>query len=191
MRILISEDQKLIGAALEKGLKEEGYAVDWMDNLTDGLHLAKEIEYDTVILDIMLPDGSGLDVLTNIRGLYIHTPVLVLSAKDALADKVAAFRLGTDDYMTKPFEFEELLLRVGALIRRKYQVYGHQIEYQNLKLDLSARVAKIDGEILKLTSKEYAVLELFLLKRTKILSRYKIAEHIYPESGDQGSNVID
>lgn len=191
MRILIIEDQNLIGKALQKGLTEEGYAVDWVDNLVDGLHLSREVEYDTLVLDIMLPDGSGLDVLKALRTLSHQTPVIMLSAKDTIADKALAFRLGTDDYLTKPFVFEELLLRIGALIRRKYQVYGHILQIDTLQLDLTARIAKVNDEILKLTAKEFAVLELFLLKRAKVLSRQKIAEHIYSEAAQQESNVID
>ncbi len=191
MRLLVIEDQGLIGKALEKGLVEEGYAVDWATNLVDGLHLCREIEYDTLILDIMLPDGSGYDLLVELRSLQKQTPVIILSAKDTLSDKTAAYKLGTDDYMTKPFVFEELLLRIGALIRRKYQVYGHILEVNGLKLDLTARVARVNGMMLTLTAKEFAVLELFLLKRAKVLSRTKIAEHIYAETVEQESNVID
>ncbi len=191
MRVLIIEDQNLIGKALQKGLTEEGYAVDWVDNLLDGLHMSREIEYDTIVLDIMLPDGSGLDILRSVRSLSHQTPVIMLSAKDTIADKALAFRLGTDDYLTKPFVFEELLLRIGALIRRKYQVYGHILQIGELLLDLSARFAKSHGELLKLTAMEFSVLELFFLKRSKILSRQKIAEHIYADAAEQESNVID
>ncbi|MBC7658552.1 MAG: response regulator transcription factor [Chitinophagaceae bacterium] len=191
MRILIIEDQNLIGKALQKGLTEEGYAVDWVTNLVDGIHLSQEIEYDTLVLDLMLPDGSGLDLLKALRENNKQTPVIIVSAKDTLADKSLGFRLGTDDYLTKPFDFEELLLRIGALIRRKYQVYGHTLVLGDLKLDLTARVAKSKDDIILLTAKEFAVLELFMLKRAKILSRSKIAEHIYSEAAEQESNVID
>ncbi|MBC7531880.1 MAG: response regulator transcription factor [Oligoflexus sp.] len=191
MRILIIEDQNLIGKALQKGLTEEGYAVDWVDNLVDGLHLSTEVEFDTMVLDIMLPDGSGLDILKSLRTLSHQTPVIMLSAKDTIEDKALAYKLGTDDYLTKPFIFEELLLRIRALIRRKYQVYGHILEIGNLQLDLTARTARSSHELLKLTAKEFAVLELFVLKRSKILSRQKIAEHIYSEANQQESNVID
>lgn len=191
LRVLIIEDQNLIGKAIEKGLTEEGYAVDWVNNLMDGLHLAREIEYDAVILDLMLPDGSGFEVLKGLRDLRSQTPVIILTAKDDIADKIQAFQLGTDDYLTKPFVFEELLLRIGALIRRKYQIYGQSLRMNNLDLDLSGRVARVEGEVLKLTAKEFAVLELFLLKRGKILSRQKIAEHIYAGDVELESNVIN
>lgn len=191
MRILIVEDQPLIGKALKKGLTEEAYAVDWVTSLADGAHFAKEFEYDTLILDLMLPDGSGLDLLTDLRKSGQRTPVLILTAKDTVQDKVQGFSLGTDDYLAKPFAFEELLSRVRALTRRKYQFYGEVLEAGPLRLDPTARTATANGQTLPLTAKEFAVLELFLFRKSHILSRDKIAEHIYSEEAEQGSNVID
>src|SRR5258708_4451260 len=112
MRVLVVEDQNLIGKALVKGLKEEGFAVDWATTLADGLHLALEHDYDSMILDLVLPDGSGHDLLVELRKKNRQTPVLILSAKDTLEDKALGFSRGTDDYLTKPFQFEELLMRV-------------------------------------------------------------------------------
>ncbi len=119
MRLLLVEDHALIGKAIQKGLREEDFAVDWVTTLADGIHLAKEHDYDTVVLDLMLPDGSGLDLLTQLRQRDSQTPVLILTAKDTLQDKIEGFRAGTDDYLAKPFAFEELLLRVRVLTRRK------------------------------------------------------------------------
>lgn len=191
MRLLIVEDQTLIGKALKKGFTEEAFAVDWVTNLIDGTHLIKEFEYDTVILDLMLPDGSGLEILAELRKKDHTTPVLILTAKDTIEDKILGFNTGTDDYMTKPFVFEELLLRVHALTRRKYQFHGNQLVAGSLKLDTNARSATVEDQVLNLTAKEYAVLELFLLRRSHILSRNKISEHIYDDAAEQGSNVID
>ena len=191
MRILIVEDQHLIGKALKKGLTEELYAVDWTTTLEDGLHLAIEFEYDTLILDLMLPDGSGFELLSNKRKKGLHTPVLILTAKDTIEDKIKGFNLGTDDYLAKPFVFEELLSRVRVLTRRKYQFYGTILEIGPLKLDSNARTVTSQGTPVILTAKEFAVLELFLLRKSHILSREKIAEHIYAEDSEQGSNVID
>jgi len=191
MRVLVVEDQSLIGKAIVKGLEEEGFAVDWVTNLGEGMHRAAEHDYDSVILDLILPDGSGSDLLTELRKKNSHTPVLILSARDSLEDKALAFSHGTDDYLTKPFEFEELLMRVKALTRRKHQHFGHSIEVGRLKLDLTARVASVDGKALPLTAKEFAVLELFLLRRTHVLSREQVCEHIYSAEVEQGSNVID
>jgi DNA-binding response OmpR family regulator len=191
MRLLIVEDQPLIGKALKKGLTEEAFAVDWVTNLVDGTHLINEVEYDAVILDLMLPDGSGLDILAALRKKDHTTPVLILTAKDTIDDKILGFNTGTDDYMTKPFVFEELLLRVRALTRRKYQFHVIALSAGPLKLDTNARTATVNDKLLNLTAKEFAVLELFLLRRSHILSRNKIAEHIYDDEAEQGSNVID
>jgi DNA-binding response OmpR family regulator len=191
MRVLLIEDQPLIGKAIKKGLSEEAFAVDWATCLMDASHLVQEIEYDTVILDLMLPDGSGLDLLRQLRKRDQHTPVLILTAKDTLQDKIAGFNSGTDDYLTKPFAFEELLSRVRALTRRKYQFHGTVLELGALRLDSVARTISCNDIPLSLTSKELAVLELFLLRRSHVLSRSKIVEHIYADDAEQESNVID
>lgn len=191
MRVLIVEDQALIGKALKKGLTEEAFAVDWVTTLEEGEHLATEFEYDTLILDLMLPDGSGLDLLSRLRKQGHRTPVLILTAKDTIQDKVQGFNLGTDDYVAKPFAFEEVLSRVRALTRRKYQFYGELLESGSLKLDPIGRTVTVSAQALSLTAKEFAVLELFLFRKSQILSRDKIAEHIYTEEVEQGSNVID
>ena len=191
MRILIVEDQALIGKALKKGLTEEAFAVDWVSTLAEGLHMSGEFEYDALILDLMLPDGSGLDLLKDLRKRNRRTPVLILTAKDSLEDKTTGFDLGTDDYLPKPFAFEELLARVRALVRRKYQVYGNSLDLGVLQLDPVARTASVNGVLLGLTAKELALLELLLFKRAQILSRQKIVEHLYSDEEDQESNVID
>ena len=191
MRILLIEDQPLIGKAIQKGLTEEAFAVDWASSLSDGLHLTNEFEYDTVILDLMLPDGSGLDILRDLRKRDQRTPVLILTARDTLEDKISGFQSGTDDYLSKPFAFEELLSRVRALTRRKYQIYGNTLEAGPIKLDPTARSVTCAEKPLQLTSREFAVLELFLRRRAQILSRDKIAESIYSGDPEPGSNVID
>ncbi|MBC7398047.1 MAG: response regulator transcription factor [Bdellovibrionales bacterium] len=191
MRILIVEDHALIGKALQKGLTEEAFAVDWVTNLNEGIHLSREYEYDTVILDLMLPDGSGLELLQGLRSQNQKTPVLILTAKDSLPDKKAGFASGADDYMAKPFAFEELLWRVRALTRRKYQFYGNCLEIGELKLDSVARTLTSSGQLISLTAKEFAVIELFFLRRGQVLSREKITQSIYQEDVEQESNVID
>ncbi len=191
MRLLIVEDQPLIGKALKKGLTEEAFAVDWVTNLTDGIHLANEFEYDTLILDLMLPDGSGLVLLEKLRKSGQKIPILILTAKDTIQDKILGFSMGGDDYLTKPFVFEELLSRVRALTRRKYQFYGDVLEAGALRLNPISRTVTSAGKPLALTAMEFAVLEFFLLRKSHVLSRKKIAEHIYTEEAEQGSNVID
>ncbi len=191
MRILVVEDQTLIGKAIQKGLTEEAFAVDLVSTLTEGLQLVDEHEYDTLILDLMLPDGTGIDLLKAVRNKNIRTPVLILSAKDTLEDKTLAYLSGTDDYVTKPFSFEEVLLKVRALIRRKYQIYTPLLELGPLKLDPTARTASTAGTPLNLTAKEFAILELLLMRRSHILSRRTILEHLYSATEEQESNVID
>jgi two-component system copper resistance phosphate regulon response regulator CusR len=191
MRILVVEDQTLIGKAIQRGLVEEAFAVDWATTMIDGLHLALEFDYDAIILDLMLPDGSGFELLAELRKKNFQTPVLILSARDSLEDKSRAFNLGTDDYLVKPFAFEELLGRIRALTRRKYGYLKQQIEIGGLTLDFTARTAQAGETVLNLTSKEFALLELIVLRRTHILSREKIIEHLYSENADQDSNVID
>ena len=191
MRILVVEDQPLIGKAIKKGLTEEAYAVDWVTTLSDGIHLANEFEYDTLILDLMLPDGSGFELLACLKKSGRRTPIIILTAKDTMKEKIEGFNLGADDYLAKPFVFEELLSRVRALTRRKYQLYSKVLEIGPLKLDPIARTLTANGENVSLTAKEFAVLELFLVRKAHVLSRDKIAEHIYSEESEQGSNVID
>jgi two-component system response regulator PhoP len=192
MRILLVEDQPLIGKAIKLGLSEEGFAVDWVTNIEDGLHLARELEFDSVVLDLMLPDGSGLDLLRELRTKDNMTPVLILTAKDTIQDKIDGFARGTDDYLTKPFVFEELLGRVRALTRRRYQFHGNKIDLGALRIDLIGRTAHTNGKDIGLTSKEFSILELLLLNRSKILSRIKLTEHLYSEDTEiAASNVID
>lgn len=191
MRILVVEDQALIGKAIHKGLTEEAFAVDLATSLAEGTRLAQEHEYDTIILDLMLPDGTGIDLLKTVREKNMRAPVLILSAKDTIDDKTEGYLNGTDDYMTKPFSFEELLLKVRALIRRKYQIYTPVIELGALKLDPSARTVSAHGTLLNLTAKEFAILELLLMKRSHILSRKTILEHLNSTNEEQESNVVD
>jgi DNA-binding response OmpR family regulator len=191
MRILLVEDHALIGKAVKKGLTEEGFAVDWVTTLADAIHLAHEFDYDTLILDLMLPDGSGLELLGTLKNRPNQTPVLILTAKDSIQDKIEGFGRGTDDYLTKPFAFEELLARVRALTRRKYQFHGKVVEVGGLRFDLVGRSVSAQSKPLSLTSMEFSVLEYFLLRRSHVLSREKIAEHIYTEEVEQESNVID
>ncbi len=191
MRVLIVEDQLLIGKAIRKGLREEGFIVDLATTVEEGTHLAREFEYDSLVLDLTLPDGSGLEVLKDIRQRNQRTPVLILTAKDTIEDKTQGYLHGTDDFLAKPFAFEELLLRIRALIRRKYQIYGTGLTAGPLSLDQIGRTASVNGVPLPLTSKEFAFLEFFLMKRGHVLSRQKICEHLYSGEEVQESNVVD
>ncbi len=191
MKILVVEDHLLIGKSLRKGLTEEAFAVDWVTTLEEGIHHSGEWEYDTIILDLTLPDGSGIDLLKILRARNQRTPVLILSAKDTMEDKTLGFIHGTDDYLSKPFMFEELLFRVRALIRRKYQVYGNVLKAGKLLLDATARTAVVNDLALSLTAKEFAFLELFLMNRGHVLSRQQIISHLYASEETQESNIVD
>ncbi len=189
--MLIVEDHSQIALSIKKGLTEEGFDVDWASNLEEAYHLSSEYEYAVIILDLMLPDGLGFSFVKDLRQKNDSTPTLILTAKDSLVDKLEGFKSGTDDYLTKPFAFEELLFRIRALVRRKYKLANNVIEKGILNLNFEARIAKVGENILNLTSKEFSILELLLLKQGSILSRNKIISHLYSDEADQESNVVD
>ncbi|MBI5587359.1 MAG: response regulator transcription factor [Deltaproteobacteria bacterium] len=191
MRILIVEDEKRLANILKKGLEEEGYAVDVAYNGEDGLFMAEQEPSDVVILDIMLPVIDGLTVLRSIRKLGIKTPVLMLTALDTVTDKVSGLDSGADDYLTKPFLFEELLARIRALLRRDSAVKTSVIEIGDLVIDMATREVRRGGREVRLSAKEYALLEYMALNRNKTLTRTALSEHLYDHDFDLDSNVID
>jgi len=191
MRILLIEDEKKIASFIKRGLSEQHYIVDVANDGQQGLFLAEVNPYDLVILDIMLPDVDGTQVCSRLRSNNIHCPILVLTAKESIKDKVSAFNLGCDDYLTKPFAFEELLARVRALLRRDQSKKSTKLRVDDLELDqLSHKVARAGKEIV-LTSKEYALLEYFMLNSNSVVTRTMISEHVWHEDFDSFSNVID
>jgi heavy metal response regulator len=190
MRILIVEDEKKVEGFIKKGLEEESYAVDVAYDGVEGEYLASTNDYDVIILDIMLPKKNGIDVVKHLRSKDIKTPVLLLTARDAVDDKVKGLDSGADDYLSKPFAFEELLARVRALLRRKG--YGiTELKFADLVLDQATRKAKRDDTVIDLTSKEYGLLEYFLRNPNKVLTRTMIAEHVWDYSFDSDTNIID
>ena len=190
MRILIVEDEKKVGGFIKKGLLEESYAVDVAYDGVEGEYLASTNDYDVIILDIMLPKKSGVDVVRDLRNKEIKTPVLLLTARDTVDDKVKGLNSGADDYLSKPFAFEELLARVRALMRRKG--YGiTELKFADLVLDQATRKAKRGDIVIDLTSKEYGLLEYFLRNPNKVLTRTMIAEHVWDYSFDSDTNIID
>ena len=191
MRILIVEDEKSLADILKKGLEEEGYAVDVACNGEDGQHLALNEPSDLMILDIMLPVIDGMAILKKIRGQGIKTPVLMLTAKDAITDKVSGLDSGADDYLTKPFSFEELLARMRVLLRRKTEVKTTLIAIKDLTLDTATHEVKRRGKAIVLSAKEYALLEYMAVNRNIVLSRTALTEHLYDQDFDLDSNVID
>lgn len=191
MRILIVEDEKSLADIVKKGLEEEGYAVDVAYNGEDGLFMAENAPSDIIILDIMLPVVDGMTILKKIRKAGIKTPVLMLTAKDTVMDKVSGLDSGADDYLTKPFSFEELLSRIRALLRRDSWVKTSIIEIGDLVIDMATHEVKRGGKVILLSPKEYALLEYMAINRNKVLSRTTLTEHIYNEDFDLDSNVID
>jgi DNA-binding response OmpR family regulator len=192
MRILIIEDEKSLADIIKKGLEEEGYAVDVAYNGEDGLYMAENEPSDIAILDIMLPIIDGLTILKRIRKKGIKTPVIMLTARDALMDKVSGLDSGADDYLTKPFSFEELLARIRTLIRRGSEVKSSIIEIGfNLVIDMATHEVKRGVKNIMLSSKEYALLEYMAINRNKVLSRTLLTEHLYNQDFDLDSNIID
>jgi heavy metal response regulator len=191
MRILIVEDEKSLVDIIKKGLEEEGYAVDVAYNGEDGLFMAENEPSDLIILDIMLPMVDGITILKRIRKAGIRTPVLMLTAKDTIMDKVSGLDSGADDYLTKPFSFEELLARIRALLRRNTVVKTSVIEIGDLIIDMATHETKRGGKEIQLSAKEYVLLEYMALNKDKVLTRTSLTEHIYNENFDLDSNVID
>ncbi len=191
MRVLLIEDHKPLARALRQGLEEEGFAVDAAHDGEEGDFKARGAEYDAVILDLMLPKIDGLTLLQNWRrdGLKMH--VLVLTARGAIEDKVRGLNLGADDYLTKPFELEELLARLRALIRRGHQVKDPVMRIHDLEIDTAARTVKRGGKAIHLTPREYALLEFLAFHRGKVVTRTMVWEHLYDEEDENTSNVVD
>jgi DNA-binding response OmpR family regulator len=191
MRVLLIEDHKPLVRALKQGLEEEGFAVDVSTDGQDGDFKARTAEYDVIILDLMLPRQDGLSLLQGWRkdGLSMH--VLVLTARGSMEDKVKGLDLGADDYMTKPFELEELLARVRALVRRGHQVKSPLIRIHDLEIDTASRTVKRGGKSIHLTPREYALLEFLAFHRGKVTTRSMIWEHLYDDQDENTSNVVD
>ena len=191
MRILVVEDDKKVAGFIKKGLEEETYAIDVAYDGEDGLHLASEGQYDLIILDIMLPKIDGLEILSQLRDQGRDTPILLLTAKDAVDDRVAGLNKGADDYLTKPFAFSELLARVRVLLRRGKAEVKTTLQISDLTLDLVSHNVNRGGDEIELTGKEYSLLEYFMRNQEKVLTRTMIAEHVWDYNFDTFTNVID
>lgn len=191
MRILIVEDEKDLAAIIKQGLEEEGYVVDVAHDGEEGLYMAETYPIDVMVLDVMLPLMDGLTVLSNLRKKGVQTPVILLTARDALIDKIKGLDTGADDYLTKPFVFEELLARIRSLIRRKTTVKEAVIRIADLEIDTASHQVRRAGKPIALSAKEYSLLEFLAYRKGSVVSRTDIIEHIYNEDADMDSNVVD
>ena len=190
MRILVIEDEKKIASFIKRGLKEEGHMVDVAYDGEEGYQLSGENDYDLILLDIMLPKRDGISLCRQLRDDGVTTPVLMLTAKDSVQDKVTGLDSGADDYLTKPFAFEELLARIRALMRKRSPL-ATKLQAGDLVLDLiSHRVTRAGKEIL-LTMKEYALLEYLMRNAGTVVTRTMITEHVWDIDFDTSTNVID
>jgi DNA-binding response OmpR family regulator len=188
---LLVEDEPRVAGFLAKGLREQAYAVDIARDGREALYYAGENDYDLVILDVMLPVKDGYAVCREIRGSGVRTPILMLTARDAVDDRVAGLDSGADDYLTKPFDFKELLARLRALSRRSAEIRPERIRIADLTLNTANHTAARAGKPISLTAKEYALLEFLMLNQDRIVNREQIAQHVWDESFDPFSNIID
>jgi len=191
MRLLVVEDYEPLRKSIVQGLREAGYAVDSSAEGEEGLWYARSNDYDAIILDIMLPKVDGLSILKRIRREGSRTPVLLLTAKDTVEDRVIGLDLGADDYLIKPFAFQELLARVRALTRRRYEKPDPVIRTQDLELNTASRSVVRAGQTIELTAREYVLLEFLALRAGEVVSRSDIWEHLYEFHSEADSNVVD
>ncbi|MDP2954816.1 MAG: response regulator transcription factor [Longimicrobiales bacterium] len=191
MRILVVEDDKKVASFLEKGLREEGYSVDVAHDGPGGLLRAHVYEYDLLILDVMLPGMSGLEIIRDLRGREKAVPALMLTARDAREDVVLGLDAGADDYLAKPFGFDELLARVRALLRRGGAARMDRLIYDDVELDRAKHAAFRSGRRLDLTPKEFQLLDFFMVNRERVVRRTELLEKVWDLHFDPMSNVVD
>jgi len=191
MKVLVVEDYAPVRKAVVQGLREAGFAVDSSGDGEEGLWLAKTNEYDVIVLDVMLPRLDGLRILRQMRQAKSSAHVLILTAKDRLAQRVEGINAGADDYLVKPFAFEELLARVRALVRRRYESKSPVIRIGDLEIDTTARRARRGSRSLDLTAREYSLLEFLALRTGQVVTRLEVWEHVYDSASEASSNVVD
>lgn len=191
MKVLVVEDEHRIAQAIKQGLTQEGYAVDLAFDGDEGYRFASEDEYDAIIMDVMMPELSGVEVTKKLRDKKIHTPILLLTAKTLSRDVVAGLDAGADDYLAKPFSFDVLLARIRALLRRPTEALDTVLTVDDLELDLTKRTASRGGKALHLSSKEYAILEYLLRNKGRILSKNTIISHVWDFDADVLPNNVE
>lgn len=191
MRILLVEDEKKVAGFITRGLREEHYIVDAAYDGENALFLAEVNPYDLIILDIMLPTKDGITICKELRNKKLNVPILMLTAKDRIGDKVLGLDSGADDYLTKPFSFDEFLARIRALLRRERMEKTTRLKVADLELNQLTHKVKRAGKEISLTSKEYALLEYLMLNAHQVITRTMISEHVWHEDFDSFTNVID
>jgi len=191
VKVLVVEDYAPLRRSVARGLREAGYAVDTAGDGEEGLWLARTGDYDAVVLDLMLPGLDGLTVLRRLRDEGVGAAVLILTAKDAVPDRVRGLDTGADDYLVKPFAFEELLARVRALVRRRYEAASPVVRVADLEVDTVRRTVRRAGRTLALTAREYQILELLALRAGQVVTRSEMWEHLYGFDAEPDSNVLD
>jgi len=192
LRLLLAEDDIKLAEYLARNLKSSGYVVEWADNGVDAEFLALEEDFDCVILDLGLPQKSGLEVLRSWRTQKLDTPVLILTARDSWQERVDGLRAGADDYLGKPFKIEELLARLEAILRRRFGHADNSLRLDDIELDIDARtVTMADGESIRLTAIEFRLPRYLMLNPDRILSKTELSEHVYEEEQIKDSNVIE
>ena len=192
MKILIVEDERKVGRFIERALQEQAYTVRLVETCASARDALADSPYDAIVLDLGLPDGDGLELLREWRSSGFNEPVLILSARDAVEDRIRGLNIGADDYLPKPFSVEELVARLRSLLRRQTTApRATVLEHRGVRLDLLARTATLNGRPVELTSREFALLELFLQNPRRVLTRTHIAEKIWEASYDLETNLID
>jgi DNA-binding response OmpR family regulator len=191
MRLLLVEDYEPLRQSVSQGLREAGFAVDTSADGEEGLWYARSNDYDAIVLDVMLPVIDGLTVLTRLRQAGKTAPVLLLTARDTVADRVGGLDSGADDYLVKPFAFQELLARIRALIRRRYDAPDPVLRVADLEIDTGSRTVRRAGLRIDLTAREYALLELLAMRAGRVVTRTEIWEHLYEFDSSADSNVVD
>ena len=191
MKILLVEDDAYLVATLAKGLRERAYAVDTARDGERAIYLASVNSYDLIVLDVMLPVKEGRAVCRELRAVGLRTPILMLTARDSVEDRIAGLDSGADDYLVKPFDFQELLARLRALLRRQPGLRPAVAEIADLRLDTAGHIVSRGGRLLNLTAKEYALLEFLVLNQGRVVGREEIGQHVWDENFDPLSNIID
>jgi two-component system copper resistance phosphate regulon response regulator CusR len=191
MRLLLVEDEKKVASFIKKGLEEEGYAVDWASDGEQGLYMGLDTFYDLIILDVNLPVKNGLTVLKALRNQNITTPILLLTVRATIEDKVIGLDTGADDYLPKPFAFQELLARVRALLRRQSKTESTVLQVADLTMDPARRIVSRGGKGIDLTAKEFALLDYLMRSRERVVTRTMIADHVWDDNFEATTNIID